>query len=429
MTISNPLGPAFSAARYGPLNCSDPNANGPLAYIGQPEVSTDEFGVILVPNDMCSIDWEQSGYNNPATKLTLTPDALVTIRSLYVDCEGAEEIGTLLNVPYVSGAAVNVTIDESYGAWDLPSPLVIDGTQGASATIEVLDATAGFGQPWNINNWPFVYVVQLCETSAAVCAQLLGREPGGQPDGGAGLGPGGGGGGTPHGSLAFGLGGGIDSSLSAAEISQQLTPGSSGRGPFDLSKYPGFCRKMRPPNVPVLTVQRMWLSGRQRNYTDVSLVTQLSADRLYMLEGQCGAWGSIIAAAVHVPLMQGKIVSELPELEGKDVGAPLEIISEFHERMERRARATDHSRWFETSISYRIPYEEGFEPYVLVQRRFVPWYDERFKGYRKNKVVHLMHMFRLGVEFASTPHGYVVHSPHPVANSWNTTQATGFWYK
>jgi hypothetical protein len=49
-------------------------------------------------------------------------------------------------------------------------------------------------------------------------------------------------------------------------------------------------------------------------------------------------------------------------------------------------RATDHSRWFETPISYRIPYEEGFEPYVLVQRRFVPWYDERFKGYRKNKV-------------------------------------------
>ena len=40
-----------------------------------------------------------------------------------------------------------------------------------------------------------------------------------------------------------------------------------------------------------------------------------------------------------------------------------------------------------------------------------------------------MHMFRLGMEFVSTPCGYVVHSPHPVANSWNTTQATGFWYK
>ncbi|PSC73160.1 Glycosyltransferase LARGE2 [Micractinium conductrix] len=342
--------------------------------------------------------------------------------------------------------------------------------------------------------------------------------------------------------------------MSAAELSQLLTPGSSGRGPFDLAKYPGFCRKMRPPNVPVLTVQRMWLSNRQRNATDVSLVTQLSVDRLYMLEAQCGSWGSIISASVHVPLVQGRIVSELPELAGKDAATPLELISDFHERMEKRGRckldlvyvteevgtieqvglypvnalrnkalqlsqteivllldadflpnralsdmihdqrmydqlrrvtgyrqgivlpafetiddgeegkstalkaiksrdvlhelfkrgelrgfhmdhynrghrATDHSRWFETNISYRIPYEEGFEPYVLVQRRFVPWYDERFKGYRKNKVVHLMHMFRLGLEFASTPHGYVVHSPHPVANSWNTTQATGFWYK
>lgn len=33
--------------------------------------------------------------------------------------------------------------------------------------------------------------------------------------------------------------------MSSAELSQQLTPGSSGRGPFDLAKYPGFCRKMR----------------------------------------------------------------------------------------------------------------------------------------------------------------------------------------
>lgn len=342
--------------------------------------------------------------------------------------------------------------------------------------------------------------------------------------------------------------------MSPAELSQQLTPGSNGRGPFDEAKYPGFCRKMRPPNVPVLTVQRMWLTGKQRNATDVSIVTQLSVDRLYMLEAQCGSWGSIISASVHVPLVEGHIVSELAELANKDANAPLELISDFHERMEKRGRckldlvyvteevgsfdrvglypvnalrnkalqlsqteivllldadflpnrmladlihdpanydqlrrvtgyrqgivlpafetiddgeegrntalkaiksrealqelfkrgelrgfhmdhynrghrATDHSRWFETNISYRIPYEEGFEPYVLVQRRFVPWYDERFKGYRKNKVVHLMHMFRLGLEFASTPHGYVVHSPHPVANSWNTTQATGFWYK
>lgn len=110
-----------------------------------------------------------------------------------------------------------------------------------------------------------------------------------------------------------------------------------------------------------------------------------AVDRLYMLEGQCGAWGSIIAAAVHVPLVQGKIVSgelrvsavqlcdihkcrpaciclaqdcwaspacllsrlchpfmssttELADLHGRDLSAPLDIIAEFHERMEKRGR-------------------------------------------------------------------------------------------
>ncbi|KAL4856061.1 LARGE xylosyl- and glucuronyltransferase 2 [Chlorella vulgaris] len=382
-------------------------------------------------------------------------------------------------------------------------------------------------------------------------------QPGGQLYGVSGLGTAAAGvaaGGVVMPASASGSGVVMDGTLSPSEVSQLLTPGIMGHGPFDLPKYPGICRKMRPPNVPVLTVQRMWLSSRQRNRTDVTLVTQLSADRLYMLEGQCGSWGSIISAAVHVALVDGKIVSDLPELAGRDVSASRELISEFHSRSEKRGRckldivfvtedvesmemvglypvnalrnkalqlsqtevvllldadflpnraltdlihqpamyeqlrrvtgykqgivlpafetmddgmegkqtalkaiksrtalhelfdrgelrgfhmdhynrghrATDHTRWFETSLSYRIPYEEGFEPYVMVQRRFVPWYDERFKGYRKNKVVHLMHMFRLGVEFASTPHGYVVHSPHPVANSWNTTQATGFWYK
>ena len=37
----------------------------------------------------------------------------------------------------------------------------------------------------------------------------------------------------------------IDSTASPAEISQQLTPGSSGKGPFDLTRYAGFCRTMR----------------------------------------------------------------------------------------------------------------------------------------------------------------------------------------
>ena len=59
----------------------------------------------------------------------------------------------------------------------------------------------------------------------------------------------------------------------------------------------------------------------------------------------------------------------------------------------------------------------------------MPWYDERFKGYRKNKVVHLMHLQHLGLNFVATPRAWVVHSPHPTANSWTVTKSTGFWYK
>lgn len=45
---------------------------------------------------------------------------------------------------------------------------------------------------------------------------------------------------------ASGAGAAIDSSsMSAAEISNLLKPGSSGHSPFDAPKYPGFCRKMR----------------------------------------------------------------------------------------------------------------------------------------------------------------------------------------
>lgn len=46
-----------------------------------------------------------------------------------------------------------------------------------------------------------------------------------------------------------------------------------------------------------------------------------------------------------------------------------------------------------------------------------------------SQVVHLLHMWKLGVQYVVTPHGYVVHSPHPKANSWAITKSTGFWDK
>ena len=33
---------------------------------------------------------------------------------------------------------------------------------------------------------------------------------------------------------------------------------------------------------------------------------------------------------------------------------------------------------------------QGYEPYVLVSRQHVPWYDERFMGYGWDKIVFIM---------------------------------------
>ena len=56
---------------------------------------------------------------------------------------------------------------------------------------------------------------------------------------------------------------------------------------------------------------------------------------------------------------------------------------------------------------------QGFEPYVVVSKRLVPWYDERFTGYLEDKVVHIQTMVHQGFTFAVHPGVFVVHYPHP----------------
>lgn len=47
--------------------------------------------------------------------------------------------------------------------------------------------------------------------------------------------------------------------------------------------------------------------------------------------------------------------------------------------------STNYKKWFTASEPYPITYKTGYEPYVLVDRRTVPWYDERFRGYGWDK--------------------------------------------
>ena len=49
-------------------------------------------------------------------------------------------------------------------------------------------------------------------------------------------------------------------------------------------------------------------------------------------------------------------------------------------------RSTNYAKWFESDVPYPIKFKSGYEPYVLVSRKLMPWYDERFRGYGWDKV-------------------------------------------
>ncbi len=49
-------------------------------------------------------------------------------------------------------------------------------------------------------------------------------------------------------------------------------------------------------------------------------------------------------------------------------------------------RSTNYKKWFTASEPYPIKFKSGYEPYVLVNRALMPWYDERFRGYGWDKV-------------------------------------------
>jgi hypothetical protein len=88
----------------------------------------------------------------------------------------------------------------------------------------------------------------------------------------------------------------------------------------------------------------------------------------------------------------------------------------------------DADRWVSTSTTYPIQYQKGYEPYLLMRRDMVPWFDERMRGYSRNKIVHINHLAeQLGVELRVHERGFVVHVPHPKASTFRKTKENGQW--
>lgn len=90
---------------------------------------------------------------------------------------------------------------------------------------------------------------------------------------------------------------------------------------------------------------------------------------------------------------------------------------------------TNYTKWTKATKQYSVKYSKGYEPYIVVARQYVPWYDERFRGYGRDKIVHLTHLASFGTKFMVHPQQYVVHMPHKKAATFKATKVSGQWDK
>lgn len=67
-------------------------------------------------------------------------------------------------------------------------------------------------------------------------------------------------------------------------------------------------------------------SPRGRSASDITIVSQLSMDRLEVLGQQCGAWGGVTSAAVYLPLL----VEQSPLQHAASVAEARAALSAFH---------------------------------------------------------------------------------------------------
>ncbi|KAB0386564.1 hypothetical protein FD755_001520, partial [Muntiacus reevesi] len=188
--------------------------------------------------------------------------------------------------------------------------------------------------------------------------------------------------------------------------------------------------------------------------TDVTLVAQLSMDRLQMLEAICKHWEGPVSLALylsdaeaqqflryaqgsevlmgrhnvayHIVYKEGQFypVNLLRNVAMKHVGTPYMFLSDidflpmyglyeylrYHVWTKGHA-PTNFAKWRTATTPYQVEWEADFEPYVVV-RRDCPEYDRRFVGFGWNKVAHIMELDAQEYEFIVLPNAYMIHMPH-----------------
>ena len=97
-------------------------------------------------------------------------------------------------------------------------------------------------------------------------------------------------------------------------------------------------RAAGPHPLAELTVEESLASTKPRLPSDITIVTQLTFDRLPMLEGQCAQWRSVLSAAVYVPLLRCQAIMVSLNVSEEPQYIPLQAakqqLRDFHRKIE-----------------------------------------------------------------------------------------------
>lgn len=109
---------------------------------------------------------------------------------------------------------------------------------------------------------------------------------------------------------------------------------------YSSSSSSSSCRAPKSTEmVPALKRIKLFQSRKPRPEQAVTIVTQLSLERIQMLEHQCSLWRHPIAAAFYIPLAQGKILSaDSSKWEGATLEEGLAAVEAMHAEIEKNTR-------------------------------------------------------------------------------------------
>ena len=82
---------------------------------------------------------------------------------------------------------------------------------------------------------------------------------------------------------------------------------------------------------------------------------------------------------------------------------------------------TDYARWWTAEAPYAVAYADGYEPYVIASRAWLPPYDEAYVGYGMNKVAHLHAVAAARATFVVSPQHFVAAHEHQRSDAWRAT--------